>query len=181
MPFYFPYSVDLATNSSLKWCQVIVTIQSYLIILMTLFFSWIALYLIFTLLFLCYSDGISSAKMVLESLKRLPLLTENIIQQKIFTVFSIYILYNIRPIFSRILDLRIFYAKDWFSIKTFHYIAGVITLNKFIIRWNVLCLVNKSFKTKPSRKMESANKVFFCFNIDNGLKNIFLGIKLVLR
>ena len=32
MPFYFSYSLHLATNSSLKWCRVIVTIKSYLII-----------------------------------------------------------------------------------------------------------------------------------------------------
>ena len=32
LPFYFLYSLDLSSNSSLNWCQAIVTINSYLII-----------------------------------------------------------------------------------------------------------------------------------------------------
>ena len=42
---------------------------------------------------------------------------------------------------------------------------------------NSLSLAEKKVEPKPSRKIESINKAF-CFDIENGLRNIFLGIKL---
>ena len=56
--------------------------------------------------------------------------------------------------------------------------ANTLVVFSILLLWRHLTILKPTmYMPKPSRKIESINKTF-CFDIENGLRNIFLGIKL---